>query len=875
MALSNLTALPRIAERSNATPGNWNKVYDSADANFASVQSTLNTNFAVPGDGRTVTTLPPYLDNNKVFNVKDYGAVDGADSTTAFQLTATSVTDGGVFLIPATTTATGFILTNAVTFPVGRNVTVVFQGKVSDRITTYWVDNAADLTTAGKGLFAFSGGRPSVIGTGQLAIDGGAGVVGVNQNARRLLYFYNTTGGGVQNLVTTGGLGGSIAMYACSNMTVRDTTHDGGYAMVYFRSCTNCTADNVTAMNGFNSGVTAGNRGFFTAAVLPETRCADIRLINCRVKSIMNGDTGRGVGTVSCVGGAATFTTLQAGNVVNGYVLIVGGVQYTVSAYNAAAGTCTLSGTPTFTASAFYISTLNVASSAGVAMGCDQVDNYTCSNNICDGNGLGTFAFSFADTTNGTIMGNVSLNYNNTHLGTQLPGGIGFECIRVTKSVFQGNYFQNVMCGYQIGDCVDSIFDGVYDNVPASTASYSDSAISSFAQLSSSAGGNNNIRISGVQVGGNYGVIFGPLNTRIYIENMHCRNLYRGFIGQSSGAITYLSVRNWSFVITAAATANVVDLPAGVATDVDIDDFYISAAAITLTYAAFAMGSVAGRYRVSRGRIVNYDYGFDALSLALTELRVRHVDFTNVNTRFRNTASIVNYGAVDISTAGVPLALQGSTAGGVTNLRNLVLANDRSTSDALTLQDTNGSPLNSWVIGIGSGGAADGIGFYNATAAALRAQLTASGLWAPQNTSTASDGQAVSPSYRWSSEQSLGLYRSAVSTFGLSYGALALPVGSATTPSLNYGSSESSLGWYRPGQATVALSRGTLDLAPNAVRLSMRTLAASAITASAVQASVQPNEVVFTIGGASGASLGIMSGGTFYFFNSAGSAKQT
>lgn len=136
-------------------------------------------------------------------------------------------------------------------------------------------------------------------------------------------------------------------------------------------------------------------------------------------------------------------------------------------------------------------------------------------------------------------------------------------------------------------------------------------------------------------------------------------------------------------------------------------------------------------------------------------------------------------------------------------------------------------------------------------------------------------GTSILPFLAFSSERSLGLFRSGVSTLALSYGALAVPAGSKTTPSLNYGSSESSLGWYRPGQATMAPSYGTLDLAPNAVRLSVRTLAASSITASAAQTNVQPNEVVFTIGGASGASFGIMSGGTFYGFTSSFSAKQT
>jgi hypothetical protein len=96
--------------------------------------------------------------------------------------------------------------------------------------------------------------------------------------------------------------------------------------------------------------------------------------------------------------------------------------------------------------------------------------------------------------------------------------------------------------------------------------------------------------------------------------------------------------------------------------------------------------------------------------------------------------------------------------------------------------------------------------------------------------------------------------------------------GSAVTPSYAF-TSELSLGLYRSGAATIAASTGTVNLATNAVRLSMRTLAASSVTASAANTNVAVNEVVFTVGGASGASLCIHSGGTVYFFNSAGSAS--
>lgn len=135
----------------------------------------------------------------------------------------------------------------------------------------------------------------------------------------------------------------------------------------------------------------------------------------------------------------------------------------------------------------------------------------------------------------------------------------------------------------------------------------------------------------------------------------------------------------------------------------------------------------------------------------------------------------------------------------------------------------------------------------------------------------AKPGSAIQPSLTFNSEGSLGFYRSAVSALGLSYGALAYPDGSNTTPSITY-SSQSSLGLYRSGAATIAQSLGTMNLATNAVRLSMRTLAASSVTGSAVNTNVARDEVVFTIGGASGASLIISSGGTAYIFTSTASA---
>jgi hypothetical protein len=135
-------------------------------------------------------------------------------------------------------------------------------------------------------------------------------------------------------------------------------------------------------------------------------------------------------------------------------------------------------------------------------------------------------------------------------------------------------------------------------------------------------------------------------------------------------------------------------------------------------------------------------------------------------------------------------------------------------------------------------------------------------------------GSALAPSFRFGSEQSLGWYRSANSRLGLSYGQIVVPAGSTTEPPYAF-TSEKTLGWYRSGSSTMALSYGTLNLATSSVRLSMRTLAASAITASAANTNVAVNEVVLTVGGASGASLAIHSGGTVYIFDSVSSAKAT
>lgn len=89
--------------------------------------------------------------------------------------------------------------------------------------------------------------------------------------------------------------------------------------------------------------------------------------------------------------------------------------------------------------------------------------------------------------------------------------------------------------------------------------------------------------------------------------------------------------------------------------------------------------------------------------------------------------------------------------------------------------------------------------------------------------------------------------------------------GTATQPARAF-SSEASLGLYRSGTSTLALSYGSFNL--NQARLvSMRTAASLDSTTLAV------NEAAFTIVAGSAAQLAIRSGGTVYYFASSSSTK--
>jgi hypothetical protein len=150
-------------------------------------------------------------------------------------------------------------------------------------------------------------------------------------------------------------------------------------------------------------------------------------------------------------------------------------------------------------------------------------------------------------------------------------------------------------------------------------------------------------------------------------------------------------------------------------------------------------------------------------------------------------------------------------------------------------------------------------------------------------------GAQGAPAYTFSGDTDTGFYRSGgnifsavadgqvIASFRSLGGAGQLAVGSGfqAGPSFAF-ASELSLGVYRAGAGTIALASGgnsgaTLQLNQGRL-LSMRTLAASAITVSAGNTNLRANEAVFTIGGASGASFAIHSGGTVYIFESSKSA---
>lgn len=115
-------------------------------------------------------------------------------------------------------------------------------------------------------------------------------------------------------------------------------------------------------------------------------------------------------------------------------------------------------------------------------------------------------------------------------------------------------------------------------------------------------------------------------------------------------------------------------------------------------------------------------------------------------------------------------------------------------------------------------------------------------------------GTNVFPTFGFSTETRLGLFRSQASTVEITFGQFVVNSGSQVRPGIAT-NSERSLGIWRSGVSTLGLSYGTLNLATGAVNLSMATLAAAT---SAVDSGLA---IVFR---SSGLSLVYKSGGTIY-----------
>lgn len=85
----------------------------------SATRADLDTELALPGDSRTVTTVSDYLDNNKVANVKDFGALgDGVtDDTASIQTASDYASTQNIELVfpPGTYVAAAVLIANSIT----------------------------------------------------------------------------------------------------------------------------------------------------------------------------------------------------------------------------------------------------------------------------------------------------------------------------------------------------------------------------------------------------------------------------------------------------------------------------------------------------------------------------------------------------------------------------------------------------------------------------------------------------------------------------------------------------------------------------------------------------------------------------------------
>jgi hypothetical protein len=215
-------------------------------------------------------------------NVKDFGAIgDGTtDDTDAIQDAITTAETGDTIVFPAGS----YKVTEAIVCT-GKDITLLLYGKILDRCAS-WSNDFTNLTTTGKGLFAFTTGIITVRGCGLTHLDGGRGNGSTSQTARAFLYFYNCTGVTVESIVSDNGLGSTVATYKCSNVIHRHCLHNKGEFAVLHSRGTDVIVDDVTVTNALYNGISCLNRGGFSDVVLPFQAGLRIKVANSRTYSV-------------------------------------------------------------------------------------------------------------------------------------------------------------------------------------------------------------------------------------------------------------------------------------------------------------------------------------------------------------------------------------------------------------------------------------------------------------------------------------------------------------------------------------------------------------------------------------------------------------
>lgn len=165
----------------------------------------------------------------------------------------------------------------------------------------------------------------------------------------------HASGYGIACYRVTNVLYGTVGAVDCSDNVV----HDVEGTAIYGQSLVGFTAHR----NRIERYATVQDDTTLAVGGVVASDCVDVSLVGNRIKdgemagiclSSNGGITAVGTGTVTCTAGSATFSATQLHYLVNGYGIQVGATTYTLSAFNGTTGG-TLSGSPTFGASAFTI----------------------------------------------------------------------------------------------------------------------------------------------------------------------------------------------------------------------------------------------------------------------------------------------------------------------------------------------------------------------------------------------------------------------------------------------------------------------------------------------------------------------------------------